>query len=232
MSYAHSADVEDSFFPKLKAIAFWIAPTLPQLAEWMLAVMYSESGVYAGAANSIGCVGLLGFCQTTSGYTQDQIHGMNATEQLDVVGPFVKSFAKHIERRGNVYQGNFLPGSFARGSSLGTVLAARGGSGYNGQEGAFYDANPLLDQNHDGRITVGDLEHRLSTIEKEPRFKELLQRLRAAPHPAATIAGQLAGAVVAAVLVYGGLRAWQSPAIRSAIRDTGAEARRLVRRAS
>jgi hypothetical protein len=227
---AYTADLPDAFFAKLRALAFSIKPTVPELAEWMLAVMYSESGINAGASNSIGCVGLLGFCQTTSGYTQDQIHAMGPTQQLDVVGPFVKSYASHIDRRPNVYQGNFLPASFARGTSLGTVLAAQGGTGYGGAEDAFYKANPLLDYTKDGKITVGDLELRLKAIEKDKRYQEALARLRAAPSPALTIAGQLTGVALAGLVAWGALAAYRSPEVRKAMRDSVSDARAMLRR--
>lgn len=179
-----AASIPSEFFTELRAYAGRRWPVQPQAAEWMLLVMMSESGLVAGARNSIGCGGLIGFCPPFPNDVDPSTLGY--MDQLALVERFWSNPAlDNIDNAANLYQFNFVPASLHRGTSLGTVIVAKGGTGYGGAEGAFYSENAMLDQNHDGKITVGDLQRRLDSpqVRGSQTFAEALARLRAAPIP-------------------------------------------------
>jgi hypothetical protein len=200
-----TADIPDAFFSEVLAYAARRWPTEPEAPEWMLKLMMSESGMYATAKNSIGCGGIIGFCPPFPGGVDPST--LSHVEQMKLAEGFWNDpRLDYIEDGANLYQFNFVPASLARGTGLGTVIVARGGTGYGGAEGAFYDANPALDVNRDGKITVGDLMMRLNSaqVAGSARYKEARARMRALPLPGGFTAGAAIGLVAvggAALLV-------------------------------
>jgi hypothetical protein len=82
---------------------------------------------------------------------------------------------KPYDSIGRIYQTTFLPATLRKGSSPDLVLAE-----YGGVYSWAYDANASLDSNHDGRITVSDLESTAKNATKRlgNRWPELVARTR------------------------------------------------------
>lgn len=122
--------------------------------EYVLPVLYSESGFNPGATNSIGCEGINQACpfafSLPDGYTS-----WTASQQMTgMVTPMFMAIVKKfgpLSSGTRCYQANFLPATLATAKSLTSVLATQGG--------AVYSANSGLDWSHKGTITVGDLSH-------------------------------------------------------------------------
>jgi hypothetical protein len=137
--------------------------------EWVVPVLYSESGLNPAAENSIGCVGINQACPfavpTPEGYTT-----WTASQQLTgIVSPMYKAIVRKFGalRSGTrCYQANFLPATLATAKDLGSVLARQGG--------AVYAANAGFDWQHQGTITVGDLAHFISKAAAAPTVKSVL----------------------------------------------------------
>lgn len=139
--------------------ALWqIADATGIRPEWLLPTLQLESGLNPGVANQAGFP-YYGISQINGdflaaiGVTPDDYLTWPASQQLQrVVLPYMQSAVNRygpLRSATRVYQANFLPGTLATATSLGSVLAARGS--------AVYDANIGLDSNRDGVITVQDL---------------------------------------------------------------------------
>ena len=188
-----TADLSDAFFGELAALARDYSFDL----EWMLDVMWSESGINPAAkyrrppnlaTGLIGFVDLarLGAAPDNTLVSHDAFATLSAAEQMRYVRKFWAPMKGRATSGATLYQYNFLPASLDRGTTGDTVLAARGGTGYGGREGTFYDVNQLLDVDGDGAITVADLAARLDRAKRNkagdvfPRYTEALARARAA----------------------------------------------------
>lgn len=131
--------------------------------EYVLAFMGYESGLNPSAQNG-GCYGLNQLCSAKPGGVDPQTYlSWPASKQIrHGVAPYLKwlNDAYGPLRSGvRLYQGNWIPESLHLAHNFPDVIAARGGTRYKGQEGAFYDDNASLDTNHDGRVTVGDIDN-------------------------------------------------------------------------
>lgn len=183
-----SGDIPDAFLGEVRAYAARRWPTHPDAPRWILQLMMSESGLYTTAENSIGCGGLIGFCG------RDDWRGLDFVGQLRLAESFWNDpRLDYIQSAANLYQYNFVPASLARGVAPGVVIVAKGGTGYGGNEGAFYDENTGLDMNHDGKITVADMQARLDSpaVSKAPRYLDAVSRLYALPRPGGFSTGAL-----------------------------------------
>jgi len=130
--------------------------------EWVLPVLYSESSFNPAVVNSIGCTGVNQLCQNIpSGYAS-----WTASQQIaGSVSPMMQSIEKQygpLRSGARVYQANFLPGTLPYAKALSSVIAVRGSSavirgGGGLTNAAVYSANPGLDVNGDGQITLQDL---------------------------------------------------------------------------
>ncbi|MDE2022211.1 MAG: hypothetical protein KGI71_04875 [Patescibacteria group bacterium] len=122
--------------------------------EYLLPVLFSESGFSTSVTNSIGCVGLNQLCPFAwpipPGYA-------SWTASQQIAGPISSMFAANKAKFGplnsgtRVYQSNFLPATLATAKDLDSVIAKQGG--------AVYAANSGLDYQHTGAIRVSDLAH-------------------------------------------------------------------------
>lgn len=178
--------LSDGFFTKLKDIA----ARRNFNPEAALAVMFSETGVTPGpdSLNKAGAPasGIFGKYFNTRdeavAFTK-----LSAEEQLDDYDAYMAPYTNVPKpTAANIYQLNFLPASIIpgtrdyRGTDDDAVLASRDGTGYGGQEAAFYRANAAyLDVDGDGQITVGDLAKRLLMAQREnpAKWAELMSRL-------------------------------------------------------
>ncbi len=134
---------------------------------------------------------------------------MPASEQLRLgAGPFWAQYIKGPIRSAGVMQGYQLAPARVGSGAPGNVLYRSGEAGYDG--------NKALDVNHDGAITVGDLDAFMEPLARQPEYQNALAELRAAgadttPDKAPT-AGVGAGRVVVAALGAGllGAAAWMA----------------------
>jgi subtilisin family serine protease len=178
-SVVHTTDLTDAFFAAMHVVA----TSLGTQAEFLLAVMNSESGIRANAHNKNGnASGLIQFMPATLvrlGWTQghEAFRRLSAEEQL----PFVERYYRPFVRQGlnstaRLYQATFLPATLNRGSEPDTVIVD-----VNNNDNAFaYGPNRALDRRGDGRILVGDLTAFVERAKRSPRWGEALQRLNAA----------------------------------------------------
>jgi len=132
--------------------------------EYLLPVLYNESGFSTTVTNSIGCVGLNQMCPPN---VPDGYGDWSASQQLQSgIAPMFQSIISHfgqIRSGTRAYQANFLPSTLATATTLDSVLATQGSSdnipGSSLSEAAVYNANPGLDWDGKGYITVADLGH-------------------------------------------------------------------------
>jgi hypothetical protein len=212
-----TADLPDAFFVDMKRYA----AELGFDPVWMLDVMFSESGLRATAAYRNPphlATGLIGFVDIkrygavpdNSLESHDAFAKLPPTTQLRFARDFWLPLKGKAERAANLYQYAFLPASLARGTADDTVLAAKGGTGYRGQEGMFYNLNfGYLDVDKDDAITVRDLAERLEMSKRTkggallPRYAEALQRLNAATPAGPSTGAASGGAAIAGLVVLG-----------------------------
>lgn len=180
----------DGFFTKIKAVGLRrnFDP------EHALAVMLYESNVNPKAIHPSAPVS--GIFQKAFPSRDEAIAftKLTAEQQLTAYDAYMAGFTNFPKPTPeNIYQLNFIPVSatpghpFYRGIEPDTVIAARGGKGYGGMEGNYYDGNFTLDRNRDGKITVDDLRATVEAAQaaNPQKWEELQARLAAAPEPEA-----------------------------------------------
>jgi hypothetical protein len=140
--------------------------------EWLLPVLQSESGLNPAIQNLSGYP-YYGLNQISGSYLTAR--GIDASDYLTwpgsrqlstIVQPYMASQVAAFGplRSGTrVYQANFLPATLKTAKSLSSVLARQTHSCTGtGLTNDIYCANPGLDWQHNGTITVGDLAHFIS----------------------------------------------------------------------
>jgi hypothetical protein len=122
-------------------------------ADWLAAVMLSESGMNPNIVNSVGCIGLIQFCGAKPPL------GLTPAQQMPYVGRYYGQFSPPggWYSRAQIYQANFVPATLPHGSDPDLVLARQGDGNYEGNAAAF-------DVSGKGTITVQDLDDRLDRI--------------------------------------------------------------------
>lgn len=142
--------------------------------EYVLPVLYGESGFNPGAVNAghYGLNQIDGASLTAMGIDPASYVNWAPSQQLNrVVEPSLVSLVENhgpIRSGTRLYQANFLPGSLGLAHDFGDVIVAKGGTRYGGQEDAFYRGNQVLDTAHKGFITVGDLAARVKAMSSSP----------------------------------------------------------------
>ncbi|HEX7666007.1 MAG TPA: transglycosylase SLT domain-containing protein [Polyangiaceae bacterium] len=126
-----------------------------------LVVWCVESNLNPAAMNSIGARGLNQFLPSTlaSLGAPADFEKLSGEKQL----PWIEKFIANGEHRNGgpfqtaarYYHSNFFPVTMSRGDSPDTVVAARDAA--DPRERDAYTANPALDADHDGKITLADL---------------------------------------------------------------------------
>jgi hypothetical protein len=187
----YTADHTDGFYLKLADGFINELKTDPHL---VLPVMANEARcIHATAYNPAGpAYGLIQFF----GESQAYIANLDAEQQVPHVVGFYRSHAPYGST-GELYGETFLPARMlARGRSPSTVLTSRGE--------AFYDQNASLDFNHDGHISIEDLENTALRAAGVcgARFKEAVARLDWA---IATLGLEVPGKLPLGALIAGGL---------------------------
>jgi len=154
---AQKIDISTIQDPDFKKKLEKIAAALGTTPNAMLAVMKLESGVNPAARNaSGGATGLIQFMPDTArrlGTTTDDLRKMDGVQQLDYVYRYYKMTGVGDGSAGDLYMATFMPKYV--GYPDHHVLGASGDSGFSG---AVYRQNKVLDRNHDGKITVGDVK--------------------------------------------------------------------------
>jgi hypothetical protein len=170
-----SGDLSDTFIAVVKAVAAAVNCNTQDL----LGVMMSESGVDPSAQNPNGkATGLIQFMPsilTGLGWTDgpDTFSRLSAEDQLPYVQKyFAPHAAKGLNSAGRLYQVTFLPATLKPGQGPDFVIAAQ-----NGPFAAEYAANSGLDVDHDGSITVRDLDARIASVEQGSRWNSIMQRV-------------------------------------------------------
>lgn len=128
--------------------------------EWLMAVMYAESKFDAAIVNlkGSGAVGLIQFMPETAinelNVTPERLKRMNPLQQLEYVYIYLQTVR---ERYGeykslpDLYLGVLYPK--ARNQDECFTLY--------GKPSEAYRQNAGLDENHDGRVTISDIDHRM-----------------------------------------------------------------------
>jgi hypothetical protein len=145
------------------AVLWQISDATGVRPEWLLPVLYSESGLDPSRANDAGAP-YYGLNQIYGGTLQAR--GIDpatyltwpASEQLQqIVWPYI---AGQVSKFGplhsatRVYQANFLPATLDSATTLNSVIASK-----QHDPNHFYSSNSGLDFTHSGSITVADLAH-------------------------------------------------------------------------
>lgn len=183
MTFRFTSDIDDGFFPRLEEIS----DELLARPREMLAVMMSESGVLARAHNDNpkdlpparrwNASGLIQFMPATlmaMGWSEGHaaFRELTATQQLEWVLRYYRSYRGLLVSVGAIYAATFLPALVKHAVDPSFVLTAR-----NGPLGWAYAPNAVFDVNHDYAITVGELEAAVARNCHGPRWAELLARL-------------------------------------------------------
>jgi len=149
--------------------------------EYVLPVLYSESGFSTSITNSIGCIGLNQVCPFAWTVPADYA-SYSASQQLStVIAPMYKS---NIAKSGPIlsgtraYQSNFLPatidgtGGWTAAHALGDIVVSKNGP--TNKNAADYDSNVGLDSARKGYITVADLAHFISKAASSAAVKSAI----------------------------------------------------------
>lgn len=129
----------------------------------LIGLMMSESGIDPQARNpNGGATGLIQFMPATAralGTSTAALYKMNRTEQMKYVDAFFAPHAKGLNNAspGKLYAYVFLPGRAHR-----DVLTT--------SNEKYYKANPGLDTNKDGKITISDLDKRVLKKAQQARY--------------------------------------------------------------
>ncbi len=168
-------DLSDPFFSD----TLDISDRLQLAALDLLSVMMAESNVKASAHNAhSNASGLIQFLPSTLrglGWTgtPEQFRRLSADDQLPYVERYFRPYVHfNLGSAARVYQVVFLPSSLSFGSSMDTVIVEQGGV----NSGA-YAGNAGLDTDHDGAITVGELQQAIERHHVSARWKEIATRL-------------------------------------------------------
>jgi Hemopexin len=170
-----TSDLSENFFAALRTACVQLKCHPVRL----LLVMYSESRVRASALHPSG--GAAGINQMTdaslrgAGWSQGCAAFAQLTAEQQV--PYVKRYfeprvSAGLDSIGRLYQVNFLPATVQPGQGPETVLAER-----DGVHADAYQENSILDANHDGKITIGDLEATALSLRAQERWQEMEGRL-------------------------------------------------------
>lgn len=158
----------------------------------LLLVMYLESGVNPGARNpNGGATGLIQFMPATlkgMGLSDRGVKTFgqkSAEDQLDYVKKYVKAHqgligGKPFTSATQYYVANFFPIALKKWNGSNPIQNANvvvvDSHSSDSRERAAYKANPILDANKDGKITVGDLTAVLMRMEQSSGFQQLVKQ--------------------------------------------------------
>jgi hypothetical protein len=193
---------EDSFWPALTATAARLGLDPEHIAR----VMWNESRINPTCVNpNGGARGLIQFMPATLkglGYSGPDITTISATEQMPWVEKYfarqIAAYGRPSPTPGGVYQMVFYPASLKYAHAAADTIVA--------SPSPAYLANRSLDPNHDGRITLGDLEAVMAGVAKDPKYRAAIAPLGSAqgsPSALAVVGFLALAAAVAWALLEG-----------------------------
>lgn len=176
--------LDDDFFPELRAAA----DSMPANPADVMLVLFGESGL--NPASHRGGADYYGLNQMNGGYLRKR--GIDPTDYLtwpasrqmhEVVGPFlvgqVRSLLRKPVRSAGVLEGlNLYPAGIATNGDAPDSIVI---DGNDPKQHQAYVKNQALDRNHDGFITVADLDDWLASLAKQKTFRDAAIRLGASP---------------------------------------------------
>ncbi|MEM9723362.1 MAG: transglycosylase SLT domain-containing protein [Bacteroidota bacterium] len=139
-----------------------VAERLGVPPEWLMAVMYAESGFDVGVYNhkGSGAVGLIQFMPSTArdlNVSSEQLSRMGHSEQLDYVYTYlqrVKDQHGPYKSLVDLYLGILYPKALSQDPCY-TLFS---------KPSRAYSQNSGLDENRDGRISVSDIDRRMARL--------------------------------------------------------------------
>jgi hypothetical protein len=153
--------------------------TTPQILGLLL---FEESGMDPGVANSMGCVGLNQFCPGTYeswvDLDADDYLDLSMKEQLDYIGPYWQSKPDGaFDSTRDLFWLSLTPVTWVRHASSGTVVNDANilGARYATQVAS---ANSGIAQGR-STITAGDIDSYLDSVAQSPGWQYALQRIEA-----------------------------------------------------
>lgn len=161
-------DQASLFAPNPEAFEAKVRETAAQLnipAEWLMAVMYSESKFDAGVRNfkGSGATGLIQFMPAVAaemGVSTDQLAMMGHVGQMDYVYRYLQTVRTRYGGFGSLtdlYLGILYPKALNQDYCY--TLYARPSKAFKQNSG--------LDENADGRVTVSDIDRRMQRLYPE-----------------------------------------------------------------
>jgi hypothetical protein len=169
--------------------------------EWVVPVLYAESGLNPASVNSLGCVGINQACPNAmaipAGYT-----GWTASQQMNgLVTPMfqtIQTLYDPIRSGTRCWQANILPATLPSTTHpstkrvlpaapyLSSIIATKTSPCPAAPQGGnYYCANRGLDYTNKGTITVSDLAHFISLKATVPYVKSVIASAYAVAPPGA-----------------------------------------------
>jgi hypothetical protein len=193
--------------PNLDLTTPWFRAKLMQTAEalgmnpdYLATVISFESGFNPQSENLAGssAVGLIQFTKPARdalGVTRDQVLGMSAEDQLDLVRRYFAPYGGRLRTLEDVYLAVLYP--WGIGKSPDTRLMPR-----EGQDSREYDQNAKLDREGKGYITVADVARKI-----RGHYQNALERPRVPVEGGSVVPGRGAAGGAAMLLLFAGLGA-------------------------
>lgn len=136
-----------------------IANDLEIKADWLMALMYHESGLNSHIVNSMGCVGLIQFCpvvyRDSWGVSQDFLKNISNVRQLYYVKKYLSAYKGKMKEPIDVFLAAFYPYALVN-NKLKKLRWKFGSEKSNDYAKLVKNWNPDFDVNNDGVITSKD----------------------------------------------------------------------------
>lgn len=144
---------DGAFVKRVNELAkMWSIP-----ADWLIGCMYIESSLQASAINKFTqASGLIQFMPKTAtglGVTIEDIQGMNAVEQMELVEEYLEKYSNKWTQFIDVYLSIFYPAAIGQGDNF--TIGAQINSAV---AHSIAKVNPAYDMNKDGQITVAEIK--------------------------------------------------------------------------
>ncbi len=139
---------KDAFIAKVKTVA----SKLQIEPDWLMGIMYHESGLNHRATNSIGASGLIQFMPDTATYlgtSAAALRAMSNVDQLDYVYQYYRPAAGKFRSAYDLFAFSFLP--IAVGKPDTWVFETK-----KLPASVIAKQNPGFDLNKDGKITIAE----------------------------------------------------------------------------
>lgn len=170
MSLLHANLVKENKEAFLAKVEAW-AKKRGYDPNWLMQVMYNESGLNHRIVNSIGAAGLIQFLPSTAkslGTTTTALINMSNVDQLDYVFKYLDMYRGKIYSFIDMYFAVFFPLAIGKPMDWVFKTASIAGSTIARQ-------NPSFDLNKDGTLTVREVQQAM--LNKVPAaFRELFKK--------------------------------------------------------